>query len=170
MSQDPLDRLRQAWSQESQPMPPEDLQHVDADTKNKVEALRGVWTDQRAEHAPDLELLRGRFRNAQSTHGANVPMRLSMIAAFALAAGLLIWMIQPAPKPAPKSAPTQLASKDAPKVQPGQVDSEPSTIPKASAQIQELSPQAITYRDDGIELISGSVRLVLVTPSTPQTH
>ncbi len=174
MNSDPFDDLRKAWKQESAPLPPEDLQSVDFDTQQKVQALRAIWNAEECEHTPYLQELRRRLAKAQPKDSAHIPKLWSRAAAVALAAGLLIWFAmhqQTNERSEPNSSKGAQLAANTGETTPNTTDHGPLVeVEPSVAQIHNIAPEAITYRDDRIELVSGSVRLVLVEPSTSQTH
>ncbi|MFT4647112.1 MAG: hypothetical protein ACI87O_001402 [Planctomycetota bacterium] len=171
MSSDPLDLLRQTWKSESHPAPAENLDQADPDTQHKVRALQDAWKQQSVDCPVDIERLKQRYRQARNQRPHRLRRLPPVIAALALAAALLIW------NSLYKSEPLQnpgLESKSANLIAPeikttDEQAARPEPEPR-DPRIRNVPQDAITYRKDGIELVSGSVRLVLVQPNTPKTH
>ena len=174
MSLDPLEALRLAWQQESTPPLDEDLGNADLDTQAKVRALQEVWKQQTVELEVDLSKIRHRYRRGQRSSTLFKLVPRGAIAALACAAGLLVWVSRSktlVESTNPLNS-TTVSSVDTGPLVPDSLDT-PRGSTLASAQepsIRVLPREAITYRKDGIELVSGSVRLVLVQPSTSKTQ
>ncbi|MCP5022729.1 MAG: hypothetical protein GY930_13265 [bacterium] len=165
MSQDPIDALRQAWQNENKAMPSEDLRLTDDATRKTVKALQEAWAAEAQAPVPcvDLDLL------ARRAYGRGPKIRRRWqalaVASFAAAAALVLWWAPTGNlEPADGNDDSQLASASTDE---GKAETNsPTTIaPESEApNIRHLQPGEVVHRPDGIELVSGSVRLVLVHP------
>jgi hypothetical protein len=171
MSSDPLDILRQAWKSESHPSPSENLDQADQDTQHKVRALQGVWKQLSFDRPVDIDLLRQRYSQGRSQRPYLFRRLPPLIAALALAAALLIWnsLYKSGPLQNPGFEPKSVTLVAPEMNTTDEQVARPEPKPR-DPRIRRVPQDAITYRKDGIELVSGSVRLVLVQPNTPQTH
>ncbi len=166
MSQDPIDALRQAWQNENKAMPSEDLRLTDDATRKTVEALQEAWASEVQVPVPsvDLDLL------ARRAYGRGQKIRRAWqtlaVASLAAAAALILWWAPGAsPEQSNGGGDSQLASVGTAE---GEAETNnPTTIATESysPNIRQLQPGDVVHRPDGIELVSGSVRLVLVHPA-----
>ncbi len=164
MNQDPIDALRQAWKNENQALPPEELQLTDEATQKTVKALQEVWNSQMQVPTPAVDLNRLAKHMPRPVSKLRRRLQFVAVATFAAAAGLLLWL-------APTKEPAQVPQRSGSQMASAEIDEATPTTDKTLGSyapvVRHLKPNEIVHRPDGIELISGSVRLVLVQPTQP---
>ncbi len=167
MNQDPIEALRQAWKNENQALPPEELQLTDEATQKTVKALQEVWNSQMQVPTPPVDLNRLARHMPRRVSKLRRRLQFAAVATFAAAAGLLLWLATPEETAeVPKHPDSQMASAEVDEATPSNPTTD-KTPGSYAPEVRHLKPNEIVHRPDGIELISGSVRLVLVQPTQP---
>lgn len=149
---DPLDVIRAAWEHQDADVPGESLEDQDPATRQTVRYLREAWRRSAAEHPVETppELLRP-TKELGSPRWA-----LLMIGLLgASAAGWLLWL-------APLEVPDRIDPGE--RVAGISSDGPDSQLLRTGGRARHVAESDFTARDDGIELRSGSVRLILITP------
>ncbi|MEM9383174.1 MAG: hypothetical protein AAGB93_24710 [Planctomycetota bacterium] len=177
MTDDPLDdltrALREEWAREESDasLPPDALEDCDDATRRSVEWLRLAWRLEALEDAAEIPptpvpLVRAAARRGRRTarRVASAGALASVAAALALSIALSVKRTTEVPDtpvasgPPGPAAPTELVPEVAP-------ENEPETEPIPA---REYSPGSFQSRDDGVELVHGSVRLVLLHPTSAE--
>lgn len=153
---DPLEHLRTAWARQHAAPPGEALEAQDAATQASVRYLREAWnaaTPARSAEVPADWRVPARPRSLLRP----VPLATLLAAA---AAALLLWL-RPVAEPVPADAAEQLADAG------GELEPEPkpeTAAPQPAVPARRAVTDTYTPRDDGLELRSGAVRLILIAP------
>lgn len=155
--QDPLELLRAAWQEQSADVPGELLEAQDSATRETVRYLREAWRRSAVEQpvAVPPELLR-------PAKGAG-PLRSVSPWVAVLSASAAAWLLWLAPLGSlERSDPGDRVAELDPAVPDSQA-------PQFRGRARHVADADFTARDDGIELRSGSVRLILITPGADST-
>ena len=149
---DPLDVMRAAWQHQDAEVPGESLEDQDPATRQTVRYLREAWRRSAAQHPVEAppELLRPTKKLGSL---GSVSLMVGLLGASAAA-----WLLWLAPLEVPE------------RIDPGErvagivSDAPESQVPRTAGRAWHVAEADFTARDDGIELRSGSVRLILITP------
>jgi hypothetical protein len=151
----PLDELRRAWSRIEAPSPQDDLAQCDQRTRAAVEWMRNAWSRVEVPE-PVLPARSVRFRRAQ-----RFVLPLAAAAGALVALGIWLALQRFAPGVRPESVSPQIAQQSTSAE--GTTQEEGSAYLATGVEIASLAP-------DRLEVCSGSVCLILLTPQTsPQT-
>ncbi len=157
---DLLDTLRSEYQDEcgAEDLPPESLEDCDAETQRSVGWLREAWSldGQSADALPTIPVARAAARLSARPRTKRLPRAAAGLIAIAAAVVALIALGRPQANEPDVVVDTPLAT-GTPE---GAANSQqpPLVVPKT-----EFTPDQFRSRDDGVELVSGSVRLVLLT-------
>lgn len=157
---DLLDTLRAEYQDEcgAEELPPESLENCDVATRRSVGWLREAWAldGQSADALPSVQVARAAARLGARHRAKRRPRAAAGLIAVAAAVVALIALRQPPANESDVVTDTPVAS-GAPE---NATDSQQPPLVVAKT---EFTPDQFRSRDDGVELVSGSVRLVLLT-------
>jgi hypothetical protein len=151
----PLDELRRAWSRIAPPAVQDDLAQSDERTRAAVEWMRSAWS--RVEvPAPVLPARSVRFRRAQ-----RFVLPLAVAAGALVALGIWFALQRFAPGVRPDVVSTEIAQ---------QSTTTEGTAPEEGSAFLSSGVAVASLAADRLEVCSGSVCLILLTPdSAPKT-
>jgi hypothetical protein len=148
----PLEELRSAWARIDSPLPQDELAQCDERTRAAVEWMRSAWS--RVEvPAPVLPARSVRFHRAQ-----RFVLPLAVAAGALVALGVWLALQRFAPGVRPDSVSPEIALDTTPAEAGAQAG---STYLARDIEVASLAP-------DRLEVCSGSVCLILLTPPTAQ--
>ena len=149
----PLDELRQAWSRVEPPSVSDDLAQSDARTRAAVEWMRSAWS--RVEvPAPVLPTRTLRWHRAQ-----RFALPLAAAAGALVALGICFALQRFAPGVRPLVVSTEIAQ---------QVTSPEGSAPDEGSAFLSSGVEVAALAPDRLEVCSGSVCLILLTPESAQ--
>lgn len=140
----------------------ESLAHVDATTRATVEWMRAGWEATHTASVPPLPLALARH----VARGRSTPCRRRASAAVFLAAAAVLAAVRFAPPSGapsdPPTAPSHVARNTAPERVPTAIPEIDLAPLRAAARITDFQPDEYVERPDGVELVRGDVRIVLL--------
>jgi len=150
-------------------MPTEALEEQDLQTQAAVSWMQDAWTSLSEEEVPPMPMALARSHRAQGS-----PMKrrrvlwvASALAAVALAvAGAAILSSDKGPGPAPGALTEgQVAGSplDADRSAPTAISPSDLERPRAAAPIPTFTPDQFVSRTDGLEIVTGNVRIILLS-------
>lgn len=164
---DPLDDLGALWRDPAgdAPLPGADLDAQDAETRAAVEWMRRAWRAEQADAAPPIPW---ELRRRAARRGRTPLRRVALPLGLAAAAALAVWIgtsIAGSEGGSLRSEPRTHATDLADAVpEPSVVDPIPLTPDPIAARPLTFAPDSFVPRDDGIEMVTGKVRVILLDP------
>ena len=149
---DPLELLRDAWRAQDARPPAEELEQADATTRATVRYLRDGYRAQAA--TPPVEVLDA-LRARRAKRRVRARLRLVRGGLALAAAAAVVLLLRP-------------DAGEVPTLEPGAVTAQagPTPVePAGDARVRHVARTDYTPRPDGLEMRSGSVRLILLAPT-----
>lgn len=162
---DLLDALRAEWQDESSSddLPPESLDDCDVETQRSVGWLREAWAldSQSTDALPPVPVARAAARLSARRRSTSLRRRVQRSAATLVAVAAAVVALVALGRTPANDPDVAIDTSTATGTPATATDTHP--VPPTIAPKTEFTPDQFRSRDDGVELVSGSVRLVLLT-------